>query len=51
MGGEVSGEQGIGLAKKGFLAQSMGETQMNLMRGIKASFDPKGILNPGKVVQ
>ena len=51
MGGEVSGEHGIGHAKKGFLAQSMGETQMNLMRGIKASFDPKGILNPGKVVQ
>ncbi len=51
MGGEVSGEHGIGHAKKGFLAQSMGETQMNLMRGIKAAFDPKGILNPGKVVQ
>jgi len=50
MGGEVSGEHGIGHAKKDFLAQSMGETQMNLMRGIKAAFDPKGILNPGKVV-
>ena len=50
MGGEVSGEHGIGHAKKDFLAESMGETQMNLMRGIKAAFDPKGILNPGKVV-
>ena len=50
MGGEVSGEHGIGHAKKGFLAESMGQTQMNLMRGIKAAFDPKGILNPGKVV-
>ena len=50
MGGEVSGEHGIGHAKKGFLAESMGETQMALMRGIKAAFDPKGILNPGKVV-
>ena len=50
MGGEVSREHGIGHAKKGFLAESMGETQMNLMRGIKAAFDPKGILNPGKVV-
>jgi len=50
MGGEVSGEHGIGHAKKGFLAESMGETQMNLMKGIKAAFDPKGILNPGKVV-
>ena len=50
MGGEVSGEHGIGHAKKAFLAESMGETQINLMRGIKAAFDPKGILNPGKVV-
>jgi len=50
MGGEVSGEHGIGHAKKAFLAESMGETQVNLMRGIKAAFDPKGILNPGKVV-
>lgn len=50
MGGEVSGEHGIGHAKKGFLAESMGETQVNLMRGIKAAFDPKGILNPGKVI-
>ncbi len=50
MGGEVSGEHGIGHAKKAFLAESMGETQMALMRGIKAAFDPKGILNPGKVV-
>ncbi len=50
MGGEVSGEHGIGHAKKGFLAESMGETQIKLMQGIKAAFDPKGILNPGKVV-
>lgn len=50
MGGEVSGEHGIGHAKKAFLAESMGKTQITLMRGIKAAFDPKGILNPGKVV-
>ena len=50
MGGEVSGEHGIGHAKRGFLRESMGDVQMNLMRGIKAAFDPKGILNPGKVV-
>jgi len=50
MGGEVSGEHGIGHAKKGFLAERMGETQMRLMQGIKAAFDPNGILNPGKVV-
>ena len=50
MGGEVSGEHGIGHAKRGFLRESVGEVQLNLMRGIKAAFDPNGILNPGKVV-
>ena len=33
-----------------FLAENIVETQLNLMRGIKAVFDPKGILNPGKVI-
>ena len=50
LGGEVSGEHGIGHAKRGFLHESLGETQVRLMQGIKAAFDPKGILNPGKVV-
>ena len=48
--GEVSGEHGIGHAKRAFLQESVGETQVELMRGIKAAFDPNGILNPGKVV-
>lgn len=48
--GEVSGEHGIGHAKKEFLALSVGDTQMALMRGIKSVFDPRGILNPGKIV-
>ena len=47
--GAVSGEHGIGHAKREFLRESVGEKQMELMRGIKAVFDPKGILNPGKV--
>ncbi len=50
MRGEVSGEHGIGHAKKRFLTESAGEEQLQLMRGIKAAFDPSGILNPGKVV-
>ena len=50
LGGEVSGEHGIGHAKRGFLYESLGQTQMAIMRGVKAAFDPKGILNPGKVV-
>lgn len=50
MGGEVSGEHGIGHAKRGYLRESVGDRRMALMRGIKAAFDPNGILNPGKVV-
>ena len=49
-GGMVSGEHGIGYAKKEYLANQAGERQMELMRNIKKVFDPKGILNPGKVV-
>ncbi len=50
MGGEVSGEHGVGHAKRGYLAQSVGEDALELMRGIKRVFDPRGILNPGKVI-
>ena len=50
MNGEVSGEHGIGHAKRDFLRESVGDRQMELMRGIKRVFDPNGILNPGKVV-
>ena len=50
MGGDVSGEHGIGHAKAKYLEESVGEVQIGLMRGIKQAFDPKGILNPGKVI-
>ena len=50
LNGQVSGEHGIGHAKKAFLLESLGEEQLRLMRGVKAAFDPNGILNPGKVV-
>ena len=50
LGGEVSGEHGIGHAKRRFLRESLGETQLALMRGIKNVFDPNAILNPGKVI-
>ena len=49
LGGHVSGEHGIGYAKKEYLEKTMGPVYMNLLRGIKNVFDPKGILNPGKV--
>ena len=50
LGGQVSGEHGIGFAKKGYLWHSLGDTQMRLQRAIKEAFDPKGLLNPQKVV-
>ena len=49
--GQVSGEHGIGFAKKGYMAAQLGEAEMELMRRIKAAFDPKNILNPDKVVR
>lgn len=49
LGGLVSGEHGIGYAKKVFLKRQYGETPIALMQGIKQVFDPKNILNPGKV--
>lgn len=49
-GGLVSGEHGIGYAKKEYIRELLGETQVNLMRGIKKVFDPNNILNPGKII-
>ena len=48
--GKVSGEHGIGFAKKPYLAESLGEEGVKLMRNIKLAFDPKCVLNPGKVI-
>lgn len=49
LGGLVSGEHGIGYAKKDYLKKQCGDTQISLMQGIKKVFDPKNILNPGKI--
>ena len=49
LGGLISGEHGIGFGKKGYLAEFAGPVNMRLMRGIKETFDPKMILNPGKI--
>lgn len=50
LGGKVSGEHGIGYAKRPYLADSLDEQSINLMAGIKKVFDPNNILNPSKVV-
>lgn len=49
--GQVSGEHGIGYAKKSYLCQSMDPVTVEIMKGIKRAFDPKNILNPRKVCQ
>ncbi|HDT13063.1 MAG TPA: FAD-binding protein [Candidatus Aminicenantes bacterium] len=48
-GGVISGEHGIGLVKKPYLSLVLDEPQIELMRGIKRIFDPRGIMNPGKI--
>ena len=51
LGGQVSGEHGIGYAKKPYLKNSLDPELLTLMAGIKKAFDPKNILNPHKVFQ
>lgn len=49
LGGTITGEHGVGVAKKPFLAKALGDLNISVMRQVKKSFDPKGILNPGKI--
>lgn len=49
LGGTISGEHGIGSVQREFMSIKYPEVHLNLMRGIKSVFDPKGILNPGKI--
>ncbi len=50
MGGTLSGEHGIGLVQKEYMDIVFTPFELELMKGIKATFDPKGILNPGKII-
>ncbi len=49
LGGTLSGEHGIGIAKKPYMPIAVSEKNIELMRGIKKVFDPNNILNPGKI--
>lgn len=49
LGGTITGEHGVGLAKKPFLPDALGPVAMAVLRQVKKSFDPEGILNPGKI--
>jgi D-lactate dehydrogenase len=48
--GTLSGEHGVGIEKRAFVARELQASALELMRGIKVLFDPKGILNPGKML-
>jgi len=49
LGGTITGEHGVGLAKKAFLRGQMGDGSYALLKQVKRSLDPMGLLNPGKV--
>ncbi|GGT27561.1 FAD-binding oxidoreductase [Streptomyces purpureus] len=49
LGGTITGEHGVGVLKKEWLARELGPVGLELQRGIKQTFDPLGILNPGKL--
>lgn len=49
LGGTISGEHGIGFVQKSYMDIPFSEVEINLMKQIKLVFDPKGILNPGKI--
>jgi FAD/FMN-containing dehydrogenase len=50
MGGSISAEHGIGRMKRDALQRVKNPVALDLMRAIKSAFDPKGILNPGKLI-
>jgi glycolate oxidase len=50
LGGTLTGEHGVGLAKKAFLRGQMGGASYGLLRRLKAALDPENLLNPGKVL-
>ena len=49
LGGTITGEHGVGLAKKPWLRLQMGDGGLGLMRQVKRALDPQGLLNPGKI--
>lgn len=50
VGGTLSGEHGVGTLKKPFLESDVGPIAMDVMRSIRRALDPRGILNPGKIL-
>jgi glycolate oxidase len=49
VGGTLSGEHGIGITKRPYIAKALGDSGVRVLQAVKAALDPKGILNPGKI--
>jgi len=50
LGGTLSGEHGIGIAKAKYLPRQFSEAESEMMRRLKKAFDPDNIINPGKIL-
>lgn len=51
LGGTITGEHGVGIAKRPYLKDQLGDASLELLKKVKYSLDPNGLLNPGKVFQ
>jgi glycolate oxidase len=51
LGGTITGEHGVGVLKKDWLAREVGPVSLSVHRAIKRALDPAGLLNPGKVFE
>jgi glycolate oxidase len=49
LGGTITGEHGVGATRRGYLSMALDEAQIEVMRRLRAAFDPNNILNPGKI--
>ncbi|MGI6685894.1 MAG: FAD-binding oxidoreductase [Bacillota bacterium] len=49
VGGTLSGEHGIGITKRDYISDALGEVGVSALKAVKLAFDPKGMLNPGKI--
>ena len=49
LGGTITGEHGVGLAKKPYLPKQLGPVGLEILKRVKTAFDPKGILNRGNM--
>jgi glycolate oxidase len=48
--GTLSGEHGVGTLKRPYMEQALGSLSLDVQRSIKEAFDPRGIMNPGKIL-